>query len=84
MRRYASHYVHHPVDGWLRQQVVELSAGVFVRLFPLTEEVEDVEWLPGVIFLEAQAEGGWQAFWCYPFDFKTMQPVSGTRRRRLR
>ncbi len=51
MRRFASHYVYLPENGFLKQYVVELEAGYAIRLFPLTEEIESVEWLPGVIVL---------------------------------
>lgn len=52
MKRFASHYLFLPAAGFVRQQVVEVSAeGSVRRVFPLTEEIESVEWLPGVIAL---------------------------------
>lgn len=84
MRRYASHYLMHPSAGLLKQQVVEVEQGVAVGHFPLQEEIEDVEWLPGVIALEADGEGHLLPFWMYPYDLIQMQPVGGTQRRQLR
>ena len=52
MKRFASHYLLIPAVGYMKQQVVEISdEGVAQNIFPLTEEVESVEWLPGVIVL---------------------------------
>ena len=52
MKRFASHYLLIPSVGFVKQQVVEISdEGVAQNIFPLTEEVESVEWLPGVIVL---------------------------------
>ncbi len=51
MKRFASHYVALPGNMFLKQCVVEMEEGVVIRLFPLTEEIESVEWLPGVIAL---------------------------------
>ena len=52
MKRFASHYLLIPGVGFVKQQVVEISdEGVAQNIFPLTEEVESVEWLPGVIVL---------------------------------
>lgn len=52
MKRFASHYLLIPGVGFVKQQVVEISGeGVAQNIFPLTEEVESVEWLPGVIVL---------------------------------
>lgn len=83
-KRYASHYVFLPEAGYLRQHVVEVEDGYVVRVFPLEGETEDVEWLPGVISLFPEGSGGGLVpCWLYPFDFKAMQPVAGTRRRRL-
>lgn len=84
MKRYAAHYVFLPEAGYLRQHVVEVEDGYAVRVFPLEGEPEDVEWLPGVISLFPEgSEGGLVPYLLYPFDFKAMQPVAGTRRRRL-
>lgn len=51
MKRFASHYLFLPENGFLKQYVVELDGERVIRLFPLTEEIESVEWLPGVIVL---------------------------------
>ena len=38
--------------GFIKQQVVEITdEGVVRDTFPLTEEIESVEWMPGVIVL---------------------------------
>ena len=48
MKRFASHYLLIPGVGFVKQQVVEISdEGVAQNIFPLNEEVESVEWLPG-------------------------------------
>lgn len=83
MKRYASHYLYIPAIGFLKQQVVELSEGRVVRFFPLTEEIESVEWMPGVIELVTE-QGVVIPYLLYPFDFISMQPVAETRRRQLR
>ncbi len=52
MKRFASHYLLIPDVGYIKQQVVEINdEGVVRRIFPLTEEIESVEWMPGVIAL---------------------------------
>lgn len=51
MKRYASHFLFLPRYGFLERQVVELKDGRISRVFPLTEEVENTEWMPGVIAL---------------------------------
>lgn len=49
---------------WLSEQyVVEIGEGQCVsRIFPLTEEVENTEWLPGVIALLTEAETDYPHF----------------------
>lgn len=85
MKRYASHYLFVPDIGFLKQYAVELNEGQVVNFFPLTEEIESVEWMPGVIVLEADIlTSGLTPYLLYPFDFTTMQPVAETRRRQLR
>lgn len=108
MKRYASHLLFLPRYGYLERYAVEMKEGIVIRLFPLTEEVENTEWLPGVIALlsaeDADAPGFEQhrerlkevpadteerlplltAFLFSPFDFTTMRPGAGTRRRQLR
>lgn len=51
MKRYASHYLFLPGYGYLKQFSVETAGGRVMRMYPLPEEVEDTEWLPGVILL---------------------------------
>lgn len=84
MKRHAAHYVYHPEKGYLKQHVVEVERGIVLRMYPLTEEIEDVEWHPGVIVLVPENfSSRLVPYLLYPFDFKTMQPVGGTRRKRL-
>lgn len=124
MKRFAAHYLLLPEVGFIRQQVVEIAGdGRVCHIFPLTEEIESVEWMPGLIalfpeseikntgmffsnipvfqfnlpvvsdqtscskeFLAASEERGEVMFpyLFYPFDFTSMRPVAGTRRRLLR
>ena len=84
MKRYASHYLFLPERGYLKQHAIEVEAGRVVRIFPLSEEIEDTEWLPGVIVLHRESDASLTPFLLYPFDFTTMQPVAGTQRRQLR
>ncbi|WP_308768518.1 hypothetical protein [uncultured Bacteroides sp.] len=57
MKRFASHYLFLPEAGYLKQQVVEVTdEGTIQRVFPLKEEMESVEWLPGVIALLTESE----------------------------
>ena len=57
MKRYASHFLFLTGHGYLIQYVVEIGEGQCVsRIFPLTEEVENTEWLPGVIALLTEVE----------------------------
>lgn len=52
MKRFASHYLLLPDIGFVKQQVIEVDGeGIVVDIFPLTEEIESVEWMPGVIVL---------------------------------
>lgn len=82
MKRFASHYLYKPETGFLKQQVVEIEGEFVVKFFPLTEEIESVEWMPGVIEL-VSVEGSFYAYLLYPFDFTTMQPVAETLRKQL-
>ena len=79
MRRYASHYIYVPGRGYLKNHAVEVEAGRMVRLIPLEGEMAATEWLPGVLRVE---EDG-QVFHYFPFNFSSLQPVAGTRRRQL-
>jgi len=57
MKRFASHYIWLPDRGYFKQYAVEIDcSGIAVRLFPLTEEIESAEWLPGVIALLSDEE----------------------------
>ena len=57
MKRFASHYLLVPEVGFLKQHVVEIDdAGKIQRIFPLTGEVESVEWFPGIIALLSRDE----------------------------
>lgn len=56
MKRYASHFLFLPGYGYLKQYVVEVEEGYVVHIFPLSEEVEDTEWLPGAIILLTEKE----------------------------
>lgn len=52
MKRFAAHYLFLPDVGFMKQHVVEITVEGAVRsIFPLKEEVESVEWFPGVIVL---------------------------------
>ena len=82
MKRFASHYLYVPDTGFLKQQVVEMEGEYVVRFFPLTEEIESVEWLPGVIEL-TQVKDKFCAYLLFPFDFTMIQPVAETRRKQL-
>lgn len=108
MKRYASHFLFLQEYGYLKRQVVEMEEGAIARIFPLTEEVENTEWLPGVMALLTSEDAAIPEFGkhrklldavpleiadrlssltpvlFFPFDFTTMLPVAGTRRRPLR
>ena len=57
MKRFASHYLLIPAVGYMKQQVVEITdEGVVRGVFPLTEEIESVEWMPGVIVLLSERQ----------------------------
>lgn len=63
MKRYAAHFLFLPGHGYLKQYVVEVGEGQCIsHLFPLTEEVENTEWLPGVIALLPETESGNSCF----------------------
>lgn len=52
MKRFAAHYLFLPSVGFVKQQVVEVAEEGYVKdIFSFTEEIESVEWLPGVIAL---------------------------------
>lgn len=83
MKRYAAHFLFLPGYGYLKQYAIEVKDGRVARMFFLSEEVENVEWLPGVIMLVGHPDSSWIPYLLYPFDFTTMRPVSGTRHRQL-
>ena len=57
MKRFAAHYLLLPEVGFIRQQVVEITDdGRVCHIFPLTEEIESVEWMPGLIALFPESE----------------------------
>lgn len=57
MKRFAAHYLFLPDVGFIRQQVVEIADEGYARdIFPLTEEIESVEWMPGLIALLPENE----------------------------
>lgn len=56
MKRFAAHYLHLQEFGFLKQYVVEMEGVYAVRVFPLTEEIECVEWMPGVIALTSKED----------------------------
>ncbi|WP_291529243.1 hypothetical protein [Bacteroides sp. UBA939] len=57
MKRYASHFIFFPGYGYLRQYMIEAKDGYVTAISPLTEEIESVEWLPGVIALLTEVQG---------------------------
>ena len=76
MKRYASHFLFLPRHGYLKQYVVEIGEGQCVsRIFPLTEEVENTEWLPGVIALLTEAETDYPLFVSCCFILTAIPPV---------
>lgn len=83
MRRYASHVLFLPGQGYLKQYVVETEEGYAVNTYPLTEEIEDAEWLPGAIILQTVNDKLLPVYYS-SFDFTAMRPVAGTPHRLLR
>lgn len=51
MKRYAAQYLFVAGQGYLKMMVAEVRDGYVVSLFSLKEEVENTEWLPGVLLL---------------------------------
>lgn len=61
MKRFASHYLYVPEYGLLKQWVVEMTdEGYASAFFSLTEEIESVEWFPGVIVLASEVNSNWE------------------------
>ena len=67
MRKVCSHYILTVNNEKLKQYVVELEDGFVAKLYPLTEEVESVEWLPGAIQLK-NCNNQLIAVHMFPFD----------------
>lgn len=60
VRYFASHFIFLPEYGYFKQYVVGIEEGEVISAFPLTEEMEGVEWFPGVIAIldkKADIEG---------------------------
>lgn len=83
IKRFASHYIITPNYSYLKQYVIEVNDGYVVNFFMLTEEIESVEWLPGVIEL-IQDGKQIRAYHLSPFDFTLMRSVGETQRILLR
>lgn len=75
MKRYASHFLFFPDYGYLERHAVEVCRGRIVRIFPLEEEVESTEWLPGVIALLADEEGDLSMFGRGRHRLQTIPPT---------
>ncbi len=58
MKRYASHLLFFPAYGYVEQYAIEMREGQVVRIFPLEEEIESTEWLPGIIVLLSNEDDG--------------------------
>jgi hypothetical protein len=75
------------ISSWgetLSRSVVQLDdRGNFSCSYPLTEEVQNVEWMLGVIELVDEEADGVVAYHLYPYDVVAMSCVDGTRRTRL-
>ena len=79
MKRFASHYLLIPDVGFMKQQVVEINdEGIAQGIFPLTEEIESVEWMPGVIVLLSARQYNLSGTDCTDYtvfsDFKPCNP----------
>lgn len=68
MKRYASHFLFLPGYGYLKQYAIEMEGECVTQIFPLTEEVENTEWLPGVIALLRHPES--------PLTFDNKQQIT--------
>lgn len=78
MKRFAAHYVWSSQTGFQKQFAVEILEGVVVRLFPLKEEIESVEWHPGVILLLPEQDvslAGLKQMMQLPFTPGKQQPL---------
>lgn len=81
-RRFASHYLITTDGDYLKYYIVELDNNCVMNYFPMQDETEAVEWIPGVIELKKEKDKT-IAFHLFPFDFISMKPVGETQRRQL-
>ncbi len=79
MKRYASHYIISQISEPKKYYVIEVENGNVMNTFPLINEIESVEWLPGVIEV-VEVDNEKRAYHLYPFDFTSMKPVDETQR----
>lgn len=82
-RRYVAHYLYTPSRGYLKLHGVEIDGKSLIRIFSFTEEMENAEWLPGIIKLEITPDHRVEIWHYYPFNFINMMPVFETQSRRL-
>ena len=54
MKRFAAHYIFIPESGFFKLHAIEMEGEYVYRIFPCSEEIESVEWFPGVILLIPQ------------------------------
>lgn len=84
MKRYASHFILDRIQHKVYPHSgIEISLGGQVRFFPLNEEQEDVEWLPGAIELSQTALHQMALIHLYPFDVENVTERKDTQRRVL-
>ena len=53
MKRFAAHYLYLQGYGYLKQCAVEVDSDKVVSISPCMAEVENTEWLPGVLMLHS-------------------------------
>jgi hypothetical protein len=83
-KRFAANRVISFCGETLSRSVVELDdCGKFRHSYPLTEEIQNVEWMLGAIELVDEEAEGVVAYHLYPYDVVAMSCVDGTRRTRL-
>lgn len=54
MRRIASHFLILSSKEVLKKQVIEIADHKVIRHFPLENEIESAQWMPGVLFVTSQ------------------------------
>lgn len=70
MKRFASHYLYIPAYGFLKQYIIETDEdGQVSSVFPMTEEIESVSWMPGVIMLLSEKQMSEQGLEQKNFNF---------------